>query len=264
MLEPVAQPVLEEAARNGQPILLSRAQTALGDRVAVLRRAVQVGERSLPVVWQGEAGAANSGCADQQVRLERVQAWLPPGAAGWWLGERFYPSAEWFAWLPRYGWRSRLRLTGHLTVATGVAEATTGELAREASERYLSNVRQFTRGVPTSLGILQEAGHQAPWLSARDCPPTEAAVQDYRARWAIEPTFSAFQRRGGQREATHLQAPERLDRWLRIMTLTMYWGVPVGPHDARYTPTSVENKPRGRSLRTLGASTRSGGVLSVG
>ena len=253
VLEPLARAELEEAARNGQTVLLSMDQTDLGNRFAVLMVALQVGERSLPLAWTVEAGAANIGFAGQQMLLERVRAWLPPGAAVLLLGDRFYPSAELFAWVQRYGWRYRLRLKGNLTVDTGLSEATTGELARGVSERYLPNVRLFTGGVPTNLGILHEAGHEAPWIIAMDCQPTEAAVRDYGARWAIEPLFSDFKRRGFQREDSQLRAPDRLDRLILIMTLAMYWCVRVGRHDALYHPTPVEKKPRPRPILIMGA-----------
>lgn len=253
ILEPFARTVLEEVAHNGQTIILSLDQTDLGDRFAVLMLAVQVGDRSLPVAWQVEAGAANIGFAGQRVLLERVRAWLPPGAAVLLLGDRFYPSADLFAWLQRCGWQYRLRLQGNLTVDTGVGEATTGELAQGVSERYLPNVRLFTRGVPTHLGILHEAGHEAPWMIAMDCLPTRAAVLDYGARWAIEPLFSDFKSRGFQLADTQLRAPERLDRLLLIMTVAMYWCVRVGRHDARYNPTPIEKKPRSRPILTIGA-----------
>src|SRR5512134_3629773 len=42
ILEPFARTVLREAARNGQTIILSLDQTALGDRCAIWMRAVQV------------------------------------------------------------------------------------------------------------------------------------------------------------------------------------------------------------------------------
>src|SRR5512135_3263831 len=115
-----------------------------------------------------------------------------------------------------------------------------------------------------SLGILHEAGHEAPWIIAMDCQPTEAAVRDYGARWAIEPTFSDFKSRGFQLEETQLQAPERLDRLILIMTLAMYWCVQVGRYDALYNPTPVEKKPRGRPILTIGASKRSGEVSCPG
>ena len=258
ILEPFARTVLEETAHNGQTIILSLDQTDLGDRFAVLMLAVQVGDRSLPLAWQVEAGAATIGFAGQQLLLERVRAWLPTGAAVLLLGDRFYPSSDLFAWLQRYGWQYRLRLKGNLTVDTGVGKATTGELAQGVSERYLPNVRLFTRGVPTHLGILHEAGHESPWIIAMECQPTEAAVRDYGARWAIEPLFSDFKSRGVQLENTQLRAPDRLDRLILIMALAMYWCVRVGRHDALYNPTPVEKKPRPRPILTIGVSKRLG------
>ena len=253
MLEPFARTVLEEAARNGQTVLLSLDQTDLSDRFAVLMLAVQVGDRSLPLAWQVEAGAANIGFAGQQVLLERVRGWLPTGATVLLLGDRFYPSAELFAWLQRYGWQYRLRLKGNLTVDTGFGETTTGELADGVTERYLPEVRLFHRGVPTNLGILHEAGHETPWIIAMDCQPNQAAVRDYGSRWVIEPLFSDFKSRGFQLEDTQLRAPERLDRLILIMTLAMYWCVRIGRHDALYNPTPFEKKPKPRPILTIGA-----------
>ena len=186
ILEPFARTALEEAARNGQTVILSMDQTDLGDRFAVLMVALQVGDRSLPLAWQVEAGAANIGFAGQQVLLERVRGWLPAGAAVLLLGDRFYPSAALCSWLQQHGWQYRLRLKGNLTVDTGYGETTTGELAREVTERYLPEVRLFHGGVPTNLGIGHEAGHKEPWIIAMDCRPRKAAVRDYGARWVIE------------------------------------------------------------------------------
>src|SRR5512143_897394 len=96
ILAPFARTVLAEAAYNGQTILLGLDQTDLGERFAILMLAVQVGDRSLPLAWQVEAGAATIGFAGQQVLLERVRAWLPVGAAVVLLGDRFYPSTGLF------------------------------------------------------------------------------------------------------------------------------------------------------------------------
>src|SRR5512144_2055400 len=147
ILAPFARTVLAEAAYNGQTILLSLDQTDLGDRFAILMLAVQVGDRSLPLAWQVEAGAANIGFAGQQGLLERVRAWLPVGAAVVLLGDRFYPSTGLFAWLDQHDWQYRLRLKGNLTVDTGLGEATTGELAAGVS-RTLPAQRQavYPRG----------------------------------------------------------------------------------------------------------------------
>jgi hypothetical protein len=242
VLEPFARVALAEAAHNGQTVMLSLDQTDLSDRFAVLMLALQVGDRSLPLVWKVATGTANIGFAGQRVLLERVRAWLPPDAAVLLSGDRFYPSAELFAWLQQHDWQYRLRLKGNLTVDTGFYEATTGELADGVTERYLPDVRLFHSGVPTNLGIWHEAGHEEPWIIAMDCQPTKATVRDYGARWVIEPTFSDFKSRGFQLEDTQLQAPDRLDRLILIMTLAMYWCVHVGRHDALYNPTPLEKR----------------------
>jgi hypothetical protein len=70
------------------------------------------------------------------------------------------------------------------------------------TERYLPAVRLCHGGVPTNLGIGQEAGHEEPWIIAMDCRPHQAAVRDYGARWVIEPTFSDFKSQGFQWEDT--------------------------------------------------------------
>jgi hypothetical protein len=258
VMEPFARTVLAEAARHGQTIILSIDQTDLSDRFAVLMVALQVGDRSLPLAWEVETGAANIGFAGQHVVLEQVRAWLPADATVLLLGDRFYPSAELFAWLQQHGWQYRLRLKGNLTVDTGFCETTTGELADGVTERYLPDVRLFHRGVPTNLGIWHEAGHEAPWIIAMDCPPTKSTVRDYGTRWVIEPTFADFKSRGFQLEDTQLQAPDRLARLILIMTLAMYWCVQVGRHEALYNPTPLEKKPRRRPTLTIGVSKRCG------
>ncbi len=254
-----AQAALKRAGKNGQVILLSMDQTDLGDRMAVLMLTVRVGDRSLPVLWQAEAGAANIGFSTQQALLERVLSWLPDDAPVMLLADRFYPSVGLFDWLTAQAWQYRLRLKGNLLVDPGVGdETTTGELARNVTERYLPNVRLFGRGeVMTNIGILQETGHPEPWVIAMECAPTRAAVMDYGLRWAIEPTFSDFKSRGFELADSQLQHPDRLERLLLIMALAMHWCVRMGQEDALLRPTPLEKKPRRRPIPCTGASKNS-------
>jgi hypothetical protein len=136
-------------------------------------------------------------------------AWLPEGA-------KVLLSADRFAWLG--GWGCRLRLKGKLLADPGHGdETTTGELARGVVERCLPRVRLFAQGVMTNLGILHEAGHPAPWITPKDCPPTRAAVLDYAARWAIKPMFSGFKGRGFELEDSQLEHADRLERCFQVV-----------------------------------------------
>jgi hypothetical protein len=88
VMAPFAQGALQQAGGNGQVILLSMDQTDLGDRMAVLMITVRVGDRSLPLAWLAEEGAANIGFAQQKVLLDCVLRWLPDGAKVMLLADR--------------------------------------------------------------------------------------------------------------------------------------------------------------------------------
>ena len=244
VIAPFAQEALRHAGQQDQVILLSMDQTDLGDRLAVLMITVRMGDRSLPLAWLAEAGAANIGFSKQKILLDCVLAWIPDGAKVLLLADRFYPSIGLFEWLKVHAWYYRLRLKGNLLADPGVSdETTTGALARDVTEGYLPNVRLFGQGaVMTNIGILHEAGHPEPWIIAMDCPPTRAAVLDYGARWAIEPTFSDFKSRGFQLEDSQLEHADRLERLILIMALAMHWCVQIGQDDALQRPTTLEKK----------------------
>ncbi len=101
--------------------------------------------------------------------LEQVLAWLTDGAGVLLSADRFYPSADLFAWLHTHWWGYRLRIKDNLLANPGHGdEMTTGELAQGVTERHLPGVRLFEQGVMTNLGILHEAGHPEPWIIAMD------------------------------------------------------------------------------------------------
>ena len=143
-------------------------------------------------------------------------------------------------------------------------ETTTGALARGVKERYLPQVRLFADGVLTNLGILHEVGHEEPWIIAMECTPTPAAVLDYSARWAIEPTFSDFKSRGFDLQTSQLEHANRLERLILIRALAMYWCVHVGRDDTLHCPTPLEKKPTPRPIPTIGASENSTAAPCLG
>jgi hypothetical protein len=266
VMEPFAREALEQAMRNDQVVLLSMDQTDLGNRMAILMIAVRVGDRSLPLAWIVEEGAANIGFGKQKMILEQVLAWLPQGAAVQLSADRFYPSEGLFLWLQAQGWSYRLRLKGNLRADPGFGdEVTTGDLARGVTERYLPNVRLFGQGeVMTHLGILHEPGHPEPWIIGMDCKPTRAAVLDYGSRWVIEPTFSDFKSRGFELGNSQIEHADRLERLILIMSLSMYWCVRTGQDDALCRPTPLEKKRGRKAIRTIGVSKNSTVARSLG
>lgn len=147
VMEPVARQKLQETAGHGQTRLLSLDQTDLGDRRAGLMVSLRVGDRSLPLAWIAEEGAANMRFEGQRIVLERGRGWLPAGAEVLGLADRFYPSVALFEWLQHNGWPDRLRLKGKLWADPGAGdETTTGELARGGHKRYLPGCSCLPKG----------------------------------------------------------------------------------------------------------------------
>ncbi|NOU22164.1 MAG: transposase [Methyloglobulus sp.] len=266
VMAPFAGASLRAASAKGQVLMLSLDQTDLGNRMAVLMLALRIGDRSLPLAWLAEEGAANIGFGQQKIVLEQVLAQVPSGAQVMLLADRFYPSAGLFQWLKNQGWHYRLRLKSNLVVDPGFGdETTTGEVAQGVMERYMHNVRLFGQGeVFTNIGILHEPGHAEPWIIAMDCPPIRAAVLDYGARWAIEPTFSDFKGRGFELEDSQLVQVGRLERLILIMALAMHWCVRVGQDDALQRPTPLEKKRKRKAIPSTGVSKSSTGACSPG
>jgi hypothetical protein len=233
IMEPFARHRLNEAAANGQVIVLSMDQSDLGDRFAILMLSVRVGDRALPLIWTVEAGAANLGFKAQRALLEIVAGWLPDAATVLLAADRFYPWAQLLEWLQEHAWGYRLRLKGNHVVDIGCAEVTrTADLACGTAHRQMLGACLFESGIETNIGVWYEAGHEEPWIVAMDCLPTPAAVRDYGLRGGIKPMFSDFKTRGFGLEDTQLRHPDRVDHLVLIMTLAMYWCTKTGYRDA--------------------------------
>lgn len=253
VMEPFARQELAEAGKYGQTILLSMDQTDLGNRMALLMISLRIGDRGLPLMWMAEAGAANIGFEGQQKLLEQILLWIPADTKVMLLADRFYPSCDLFEWLYTHHWQYRLRLKSNVLADPGYGDkVTAGELAQDVTERYLSKVRLFERGVMTNVGILHEPGHSEPWIIAMNCDPTRAAVLDYAARWGIEPMFSDFKSRGFELEGSQLGLADRLERLVLIMALAMHWCICVGRAEVKNRPTPLEKKHENKPTLSTG------------
>ena len=80
VMDPLARQELKAASRNGQTLLLSMDQTDLGDRMAVLMVCVRIGDRSLPLAWDGRG---RSGQYRVRKPVHRVGTHSPMATGRW-------------------------------------------------------------------------------------------------------------------------------------------------------------------------------------
>ena len=94
IMEPFAREVLEQAAADGEPVVLILDQSKMSDRHQVLMLALRYGDRALPLAWRVEATHGAIGFDTQKALLEAVAPWLPAGAKVRLMGDRFYGTAD--------------------------------------------------------------------------------------------------------------------------------------------------------------------------
>ncbi|HET8996520.1 MAG TPA: transposase [Acetobacteraceae bacterium] len=248
VMAPFAGEVLAQAAARGGVVLIMD-QTKVSDRHQVLMLSLRFGERALPLAWRVEATAGAIGFARQRDLLDAITAWLPPEADICLMADRFYGTPDLIALTIAKGWRYRLRLKGNLKVTIG---GHTSPLAQHASRRlpYLTGVALTHRRIVTNIGIINDPGHEEPWLIAMSDPPGYLTTLDYAARWGIEPMFSDFKSRGFGLAQSQLRTPDRLARLLLVMSLALYFAVSTGLWDAAANASADEKKAAGVNQET--------------
>ena len=240
VMQPFAREVLARAAAGGQVVLIMD-QTKASDRHQILMLSLRFGERALPLAWRVEATQGAIGFAVQKQLLDAITPWLPPQAEVCLMADRFYGTPDLIALAIAKAWGYRLRLKSNLRVdmdghKTSLAEHVTDK------RPYLTNVALTHRRIVTNIGIINEPGHDEPWIIAMSDTPGYVTTLDYTARWGIEPMFSDFKSRGFGLEQSQLRTPERLARLLLVMSLALYFAVSTGLWDAATNPTVDEKK----------------------
>lgn len=161
VMEPFAREVLEQAAAEGEPVVLD--QSKISDRHHVLMLALRYGERALPLAWRVEATDGAIGFTTQKELL--AAAWLPVGATVRLMGDRFYGTADLIGWCQDHNGGYRFRLKGNLTVFDGTEKTTAAACAKERIFS-LEDVELTTRRGRTDIGIIHDPGHPEPWIIA--------------------------------------------------------------------------------------------------
>ena len=157
-------------AGPGERVDLILDQSRASERHQILMLALRWGERALPLAWRVEETEGAIGFGVQKGLLDTVVAWLPEEARVRLLGDRFYGTPALIAHCQVLGWDYRLRLKGNLRVWLDGADAGSVEkLARDTP--YLTGVELTARRVRTNVGLIQDPGHEEPWIVAMSEDP---------------------------------------------------------------------------------------------
>ncbi len=257
VMRPFIRQALETASASGETLILCIDQTQLSDRFGILSLSLRFGGRALPLLWRVRKGQGNIGSDICMELLEKIKSFLPEGSRVLLLGDRFYGQAPLIAFCHRSGWDYRLRLKENLKVfneagdETSLADLVPAE-KKGRKELLMKNIYLTEQRVQTNLSILQEPGHDEPWLLAvGGTEPNYYKTLDYGMRWGCEAMFSDFKTRGFGLEDTKLERADRIARLMLILSVAMHWCVLAGLRDRMRNPLPREKKLKISDLTTL-------------
>ena len=250
VMMPFIRQAIQAASGSGETLVLCIDQTPISDRFGILMVSLRFGGRALPLLWRVQKGTGNIGYDICKEILDKIKSVISSESKVLLLGDRFYGQANLITYCQRHGWDYRLRLKGNLKVFTeDGTKASVKDLVPSSTgtkEVYLENVLLTEQRVPTNISILQEPGHEEPWILATGSSPNYYTTLDYGMRWGCESMFSDFKTRGFGLEDTRLEKTDRIARLLLILSVALHWCVFTGVSDRLENPL-----PREKKLKSL-------------
>lgn len=219
--------VIDKLLSNGQTIVLMMDQSKISDGFECLMVSLRMGNRAIPVAWRVVETKGSIGFDIQESLLNSVLSMLPSDIELLFSADRFYGTSALVDWCQRQGWQYRIRLKGNLIFQHQNSEITGNDAVKLGLDK-LENAIFNNTNIPTNIGIINEKGHQEPWMIAMDCQPSKYKTLDYGMRWGIESLFSDLKSRGFGITKTKLKHPDRIERLMLVLAIATYWAVSTG------------------------------------
>ena len=186
---------------------------------------------SIPIVWIClDKKGGNSNTDERIALMQRVLELIPADKIDMLLADREFIGKDWFQWLKKQRLLFRLRIRGDVQVMTTKGHyvkasqlfrhVKAGQTETWMSRRKVSDIKLYIAAArsPKSGELLIVVGLEKP----------DNMITDYIQRWAIEVLFGNLKKRGFDVEATHMTAPEKMDRLMGMLSLTVLWCMTAG------------------------------------
>jgi DDE family transposase len=230
--DPVAQELIRRAAISGKiRLVIDSSKVGFGHQLMMV--ALCYRRRTLPLVWTWIPHKKGHSQTSTQIALLReVKAWLTDSVQVVLLGDSEFGRTLLLEALDRWHWQYVLRQSGHnLVWLKGEHDwRPLDSLAVRGGSAgwYPHTVLTRDSAYPTHLVILWKSTFKEPWLLATNIPCPTLALHLYGRRMWIEEMFGDLKNNGFDLEATHLRAPERLNRLTLAVCLLFVWFIALG------------------------------------
>lgn len=185
---------------------------------------------AFPLFWKVLGKAGNSRLSERQALLRAFVTTFGTEHIAYVCADREFGGRAFAAWLRTQGIGFVLRLRGNVRVsnAQGVTKTARGLFwhGKIGAAKDLGK-RQVFGGKPLGLfvsGMRVSGGDFVIVVS----DTSDALLERYGKRWGIETLFGCLKSRGFDLEATHVTAPERLERLVAVLALAFCWAYMCG------------------------------------
>jgi Transposase DDE domain len=230
--DPVAQELIKRAAASGKiRLVIDSSKVGFGHQLMMV--ALCYRRRTLPLVWTWiPYKKGHSQTSTQLTLLREVKAWLDDSVQVLLLGDSEFGRTLLLEELDFWGWQYVLRQSGHNLVWLNTEHdwRSLNSLAVRGGSVgwYPHSVLTRDGAYPTHLVILWKSTFKDPWLLATNLKCPALALHLYSRRMWIEEMFGDMKDNGFDLEATHLRAPERLNRLTLAVCLLFIWFIALG------------------------------------
>jgi len=212
---------------NRQQVVLMLDQTQINKEYSGLFVSLRLHDRAIPIVWTITKTQGAMGFIYQKPLLESLLPFIPEHTKILLMADRFYGTSRLISLCQSLGFEYRIRLKAGARLCQKRGEITGNDMLLLKTP-FLKDMSLGNSNVMTSVGVIQDKGHDEPWVIAMSGKPSRAKTLDYGLRWGIESMFSDLKSRGFHLSTTQIQSPERLERLILVWSVAMMWAISTG------------------------------------
>ncbi len=204
---------------------------------------------SVPLCWEVLTRKGNASGERHQAIVRRAVERIGGERIEYLLADREFGNQELLSFLIAEELDFRIRLKkSHL--AGGISFERSGR-KQPSKTRVKSRKRVSVFGLEVFVSTVKLSATEYLIVASRRLSPD--AIADYKLRWEIETMFGCLKSRGFEFEETHLTKPERIQRLLMLLGLSLCFALKSGEIETRRKPLKKKKHGRyGKSLFRVG------------
>lgn len=240
-IDSLYRPVLEmlltrfqSASAANAPVRLILDITQIGPACRLLTVSLAYKRRALPLVWSVHEGTRGHVTVEaQKALLERLRPLIESETEVWVLGDSGFGQVGLMRYLDGLAWNYVLRLCGHYQIRAAATEGAWCRLCDralvEGQTCYIGAVELTEKhAFETHVVMHWGKGEDDPWYLASNRPVSYQTLRRYSIRAWTEALYGDLKGHGFDLEATHMRAPERLERLVLGVCWAYVWLIALG------------------------------------